>query len=134
MLPTEAIAGKNALNTRVTRRVGVESVTQVPILGEVMNKRHRDILVLASHQRSVLAEQIRSIRTNLHTGIGTADGRQVLLFTSSMSGEGKSFVSLNLGASLALMAQPTVIVEIDMRMPRLHQLSISIIRWVLART
>lgn len=122
LLPTAAIAGKRALNTRVTRRVDVESVTQVPILGEVMNKRHRDILVVAPHQRSVLAEQIRSIRTNLHTSIGPADGRQVLLFTSSMSGEGKSFVSLNLGASLALMAQPTVIVEMDMRMPRLHQL------------
>lgn len=122
LVPTAAIAGKRALNTRVTRRVDVESVTQVPILGEVMNKRHRDILVVAPHQRSVLAEQIRSIRTNLHTSIGPADGRQVLLFTSSMSGEGKSFVSLNLGASLALMAQPTVIVEMDMRMPRLHQL------------
>ena len=45
-----------------------------------------------------------------------------MLFTSSMSGEGKSFLSLNLGASLALMGQPTVIVEMDMRMPRLHQI------------
>lgn len=122
VLPTAAIAGKNALNTRVTRRTDVENVTQVPILGEVMNKRHRDILIVAPQQQSVLAEQIRSIRTNLQIGTGTADSRQVMLFTSSMSGEGKSFVSLNLGASLALTAQPTVILEMDMRMPRLHQL------------
>lgn len=122
LLPTAAVAGKNALNTRVTRRTDVETVTQVPILGEVMNKRHRDILVVAPHHRSVVAEQIRSIRTNLQVWNDETDPKQVLLFTSSMSGEGKSFVSLNLGASLALTNQPTVIVELDMRMPRLHQL------------
>ena len=122
LLPTAAIAAKNALNTRVTRRTDVETVTQVPILGEVMNKRHRNILVVAPHYRSVVAEQIRSIRTNLQVWNNEVDPKQVLLFTSSMSGEGKSFVSLNLGASLALTSQPTVIVEMDMRMPRLHQL------------
>ncbi|MFD2937179.1 GumC family protein [Spirosoma flavum] len=122
LVPTAAIAGKSSLNNRVTRRVDVENMTQVPILGEVMNKRHRDILIVAPHQRSVIAEQIRSIRTNLQFGIGDAEEKQVMLFTSSMSGEGKSFVSLNLGASLALTGQPTVILEMDLRMPRLHQL------------
>ena len=122
IFPTAVVAGKNALNTRVTRRVDVESVTQVPILGEVMSKRHRDVLIVAPHQRSVIAEQIRSIRTNIQVWNGDTDQRQVLLFTSSMSGEGKSFVSMNLGASLALTGQPTVILEMDMRMPRLHQL------------
>lgn len=122
IFPTAVVAGKNALNTRVTRRVDVENGTQVPILGEVMNKRHRDVLIVAPHQRSVIAEQIRSIRTNIQVWNGDTDQRQVLLFTSSMSGEGKSFVSLNLGASLALTGQPTVILEMDMRMPRLHQL------------
>ncbi|WP_460961056.1 GumC family protein [Spirosoma litoris] len=122
LLPTGVIAGRNALNTRVTRRVDVEHVTQVPILGEVMNKRQRETLIVAPNQRSVIAEQIRSIRTNLQTWTGEGGPKQVMLFTSSMSGEGKSFVSLNLGASLALMRQPTVILEMDMRMPRLHQL------------
>ncbi|MBD2701422.1 polysaccharide biosynthesis tyrosine autokinase [Spirosoma sp. BT702] len=122
LLPTAAIAGKQALNTRVTRRFDVENSTQVPILGEVMNKRHRDVLVVAPHQRSVIAEQIRSIRTNLQGWASDVTPKQVMLFTSSMSGEGKSFVSLNLGASMAMMGQPTVILEMDMRMPRLHQL------------
>lgn len=122
LVPTAAVAARSMLNTRVTRRADVESVTQVPILGEVMNKRHRDILVVAPQQRSVIAEQIRSIRTNIQIWNEETDQKQVLLFTSSMSGEGKSFVSLNLGASLALTGQPTVILEMDMRMPRLHQL------------
>lgn len=121
LLPAAGVAGRKALNTRVTRRGDVEEVTQVPILGEVMSKRHRDVLVVAPNNRSVIAEQIRTIRTNLQLGRQDTDASQVLLFTSSISGEGKSFLSLNLGASLSLLRQPTVILEMDMRMPRLHQ-------------
>lgn len=121
LLPTAAVASRTALNTRVTRRVDVEDVTQVPILGEVMNKRHRDGLVVGPNNRSVIAEQIRAIRTNLQIGRSEINDSQVFLFTSSISGEGKSFLSLNLGASLAMLRQPTVILEMDMRMPRLHQ-------------
>jgi tyrosine-protein kinase Etk/Wzc len=122
LIPTAAIAGKGAMNTRVSRRGDVEGVTQVPILGEVMNKRHRDVLIVAPNNRSVIAEQIRSIRTNLHLAKGVSETSQVILFTSSISGEGKSFISLNLGASMALLKEPTVILEMDMRLPRLHQL------------
>ncbi|GAB3558503.1 GumC family protein [Spirosoma fluminis] len=121
LIPTGAIAGKGALNTRVMRRHDVEEVTQVPILGEVMNKRQRDVLVVAPQSRSVIAEQIRTIRTNLHTGMIDGEQSQVILFTSSISGEGKSFLAQNLGASLALLRQPTVILEMDLRMPKLHQ-------------
>ena len=122
LLPTGAIAGRRAMNNRVMRRGDVETVSQVPIVGEVMSNRQRETLVVAPHQRSVIAEQIRSIRTNLQAWNEETSTKQVILFTSSMSGEGKSFVSLNLGASMAMMRQPTVIVEMDMRMPRLHQL------------
>ncbi|MBC3787708.1 GumC family protein [Spirosoma utsteinense] len=121
LVPTAAIASKGALNTRVMRRGDVEEVTNVPILGEVMHKRQREALVVAPNNRSVIAEQIRTIRTNLHIGQSEDASSRVLLFTSSMSGEGKSFISLNLGASLAMLKQPTVILEMDMRMPRLHQ-------------
>ncbi|MBD2752282.1 GumC family protein [Spirosoma validum] len=120
-VPTAAITARQALNTRVSRRNDVEDGTQVPILGEVMSKRHRDVLVVAPNNRSVIAEQIRAIRTNLQLGKHESTESQVLLCTSSISGEGKSFISLNLGASLAMLRQPTVILEMDMRMPRLHQ-------------
>ncbi len=121
LLPTAGVAGRNALNTRVVRRADVEGMTQVPILGEVMNKRRRDVMVVAPQSRTMIAEQIRTIRTSLNIGKGETEDSQVVLFTSSISGEGKSFISLNLGASLAMLKQPTVILEMDMRMPRLHQ-------------
>ena len=121
LIPTAAVAGRSALNTRISRRNEVEDSTQIPILGEVMSKRNRDTLVVAPHNRSVIAEQIRTIRTNLQLGRADVTESQVLLCTSSISGEGKSFISLNLGASLSMLRLPTVIIEMDMRVPRLHQ-------------
>lgn len=121
LVPTAFVTGKQMLSTRVTRRMDVETVTQVPILGEVMSKRKRDLMVVAPHSQTMIAEQIRTIRTNLHSGKGEVPTSQVVLFTSSISGEGKSFVSLNLGASMAMLKQPTVILEMDLRMPGLHQ-------------
>ncbi|GAA4416057.1 polysaccharide biosynthesis tyrosine autokinase [Nibrella viscosa] len=120
MLPVGAIAMRDALNDRVGRRSDIESVSQVPILGEIMQSRNPEQLVMVSNKRSVIAEQIRTLRTNLQFLRSTPGGSQVVLFTSSISGEGKSFLSLNLGASLALVDRPTVILEMDLRKPKLH--------------
>lgn len=120
MLPVGVIAGRDALNDRVSRRSDVEDASQVPILGEIAASRNSDPLVMVSGKRSVIAEQIRSLRTNLQFLRSNPTGSQVVLFTSSISGEGKSFLSLNLGASLALVDRPTVILEMDLRKPKLH--------------
>ncbi|SDM67738.1 GumC family protein [Siphonobacter aquaeclarae] len=120
VIPAGAITAKDALNNRVMRRTDVEEVTQVPILGEVVKSKDADRLIMAPQNRSVISEQIRTIRTNLQF-LKSATDSQVLLFTSSISGEGKSFVSLNLGASLALVDRPTVILEMDLRKPKLRE-------------
>lgn len=120
MLPVGAMATRDALNNRVTRRADVEGSTHVPILGEVTKNKNAETLVLAPRSRSVIAEQIRTLRTNLQFLRTNAGESQVLLFTSSISGEGKSFVSLNLGASLALVDRKTVILEMDLRKPGLR--------------
>lgn len=121
LLPVAVMAGKDALNDRVTRRGDVEEVTQIPILGELVKQRHAESLVVTAKGQSVIGEQIRTLRANLPF-LRNEDGKsQVLLFTSSVSGEGKSFVSLNLGASLALVDRPTVILDMDLRMPKLQK-------------
>ncbi|MBO0933185.1 GumC family protein [Fibrella aquatilis] len=119
-LPIAGIAASDALNNRIMRRTDVESNTHVPILGEVVKKRQPGALVVALNNQSIIAEQIRTLRTNLQYLRDSREGSQVLLFTSSISGEGKSFVSLNLGASLALAGRRVVILEMDLRKPRLR--------------
>lgn len=120
LLPVGVMAARDALNDRVSRRSDVEDVSQVPILGEIMASRNVDPLVMVSGKRSVIAEQIRTLRTNLQFLRSSPTDSQVIMFTSSISGEGKSFLSLNLGASLALVDRPTVILEMDLRKPKLH--------------
>lgn len=120
LLPVGVIAARDALNDRVSRRSDVEDVSQVPILGEIMASRNVHPLVMVSGKRSVIAEQIRTLRTNLQFLRSNPTDSQVVMFTSSISGEGKSFLSLNLGASLALVDRPTVILEMDLRKPKLH--------------
>lgn len=122
LFPIGVIAGRDALNTRVRRRADVEENTRVPILGEVVKSRGRkSSLVVTPKSRTMIAEQIRGLRANLQYVRNDAHSSQVVLFTSSISGEGKSFISLNLGASLALVDKPTVILEMDLRIPRLHE-------------
>ncbi len=120
MIPVGVIAGRDSLNNRIMRRLDVEESTHVPILGEVVKKRQPEAIVVVSRSQSIIAEQIRTLRTNLQFLRDSPEGSQVLLFTSSISGEGKSFVSLNLGASLALVGRRTVILEMDLRKPRLR--------------
>ncbi|SOD91810.1 GumC family protein [Spirosoma fluviale] len=120
LVPVGLIAARDALNNRVRRRSDVEEASQVPILGEVVESDSSKALVVVSRSRSVIAEQIRALRTNLQFLRSNPSGSQVILFTSSISGEGKSFMSLNLGASLALVDRPTVILEMDLRKPKLH--------------
>ncbi|SOD98333.1 GumC family protein [Spirosoma fluviale] len=122
LVPVGFITAKDSLNNRVMHRTDVEDVTQVPILGEVVRSQEvlADSVVFKPRLQSVIGEQIRILRTNLHFLRSDPANPQVVLFTSSISGEGKSFLSLNLGASLAMVDNKTVILEMDLRKPKLH--------------
>ncbi|CCH57133.1 capsular exopolysaccharide family [Fibrisoma limi BUZ 3] len=119
IIPIGIIGSRELINTRVTRRVDVEKITQAPIIGELTRKQEPDYLVVTMTNQSLIAEQFRTLRASLPDI--QSDKSQVLLLTSSISGEGKSFISLNLGASLALVGKPTVILDMDLRRPRLHK-------------
>jgi tyrosine-protein kinase Etk/Wzc len=121
LLPVGVLAFYDAINNRIKRRTDVEEGTQVPILGEVVKKKQPESLVIGHNTNTIIAEQIRTLRTSLNYLREHREGGQVLLFTSSIEGEGKSFISLNLGASLALIGMRTVILEMDLRRPSLRQ-------------
>ncbi|TZF84457.1 polysaccharide biosynthesis tyrosine autokinase [Pedobacter sp. BS3] len=118
-LPVGIIYIIDLLNNKIKSRKDIERFTRIPVLADIAYSEHEDAIVINGASRSILAEQIRALRTNL-SFLAPGKGIQSLLFTSSMSGEGKSFVSLNLGASLAMIGKKTVILELDMRKPKLH--------------
>lgn len=105
------------LNDKVNSRNDIERVTKATILGEVGHSTSGETLIVNKNARSMVAEQFRTIRSNLQYIIGKSP-KTTIMVTSSFGGEGKSFVSTNVACSLALTGRKTVIVEFDIRKPR----------------
>ncbi len=123
-LPVLLIFLLESLNDRVNSRLDVEKGTDAPIIGEIGHSFNKDSLVVKPNNRGVVAEQFRIIRSNLQFFLTNIE-KPVLLVTSSFSGEGKSFISTNLGAVLALASKKTIVIELDIRKPKiLSQLNI----------
>jgi tyrosine-protein kinase Etk/Wzc len=111
---------KELLNIRINSKSDIEKVTLAPIIGEISHNKENVNIVVTGNSRSLISEHFRSLRTNLQYVIDTSKSN-VFLFTSSMSGEGKSFISLNLGNALALTGKKVVFMEMDLRKPKLSE-------------
>jgi len=95
---------------------------EVPMLGIVPN--YKDVipisqLLVDKKPKSIIAESLRSIRSNLEF-LSTSDGPKVLAITSTISGEGKTFVALNLAGIIAFSEKKVIIIDLDMRKPKIH--------------
>jgi tyrosine-protein kinase Etk/Wzc len=123
ILPTLLISLIYMLNNTVQNRQQIESLAQVSVLAEIGELRKKGNLpvpsIIPMASRSAVAEQFRSLRTNLQY---LGDGHcRVVLCTSSIGNEGKSFVSTNLATSLAYADKRVVLVGLDLRKPSLHE-------------
>lgn len=117
-IPIIAIYLCNLLRTRMEGRADVDKHTGLPILGEICFDRSGEKLVVSNTSTSASAELFRMMRSNLQF-ILASPGDKVVMVTSSMSGEGKSYISTNLAAALALLGKKTVLVGMDIRKPQL---------------
>jgi capsular exopolysaccharide synthesis family protein len=96
----------------------LEKATGIPLLGElVFSHRSEDTTLIQPNERLLIAEQLRDLRTNLSYTNVQKEGAQVLLITSSISGEGKSFLTVNLAASLTRVEKKVLVMECDLRKP-----------------
>jgi capsular exopolysaccharide synthesis family protein len=92
----------------------LENQLKAPIVGEISLVEQANKLVVFTKNKSRQAEQIRSLRTNIE--FMRADGGiKIILITSGISNEGKSFLSANLGSALAIMGKKTVLLGFDLR-------------------
>ena len=102
-------------------RSEVENKMDIPILGELVQVKDKDPIVIMEGKRTVVAEQFRSIRTNL-AFMGLNEKRNTLMISSSISGEGKSFVAINLAISFTLTGKKVALMEMDLRKPKLSKI------------
>lgn len=98
----------------------VEKLTSLPVIGDIplANDKQGSIAVF-ENQNNLMSETFRNVRTNLQFML--EQGKKVILITSTVSGEGKSFVSSNLAISLSLLGKKVVIVGLDIRKPGLNK-------------
>jgi tyrosine-protein kinase Etk/Wzc len=118
LLPVGLATLIEVLQDKVRNRADVEKYTHAPILGEIGHSSNEQTLVVTKNNRHFISEQFRIVRTSLQYVIGKKE-RPVILVTSSFSGEGKSFVSTNIAAVMALAGKKTVIMEFDIRKPKI---------------
>jgi tyrosine-protein kinase Etk/Wzc len=116
-LPAVFIFASEMLNDKVNSRQDIEKITGVPIVGEIGHSFEKQPLVVRPNHRGVVAEQFRILRSNLQYILPHVQ-KPVLMVTSSFSGEGKSYISTNLGAVMALANKKTIILEFDIRKPK----------------
>jgi len=116
-IPALFIFGAELLNDKIQSRFDIQKYTQAPILGEVGHSFAEHALVVNRNSRSVIAEQFRIVRTSLQYFLQKKE-KATILVTSTFSGEGKSFASTNIAAVQALAGKKTILLEFDIRKPK----------------
>ena len=105
---------------KIEGRADVEKLTSAPIVGDIpLTDEKQGAIAVFENQNNLMSETFRNIRTNLQFML--ENDKKVILVTSTVSGEGKSFISANLAISLSLLGKKVVIVGLDIRKPGLNK-------------
>ena len=104
----------SALNVEVESQDDIERITDLPVLGKILHNKYKTRNVMFEFPRSNIAESFRALRTNLDFYVRGGQ-KKVIMVTSSLEGEGKSFVSMNIAMSYAQLGRKTILLDFDMR-------------------
>ena len=120
-IPGGAILLLEFFNTKIENKKDIEKNTNIPIIGTIgHNEIHNDIPVYID-PKSAIAESFRSLRTNLQY-ILREKNQKIVMISSTISGEGKTFAAVNLAAIMAMTNKKVLLVGLDLRKPSLHKI------------
>ena len=115
------VSAKELFSNKVLFRSDIEDYSDMPVVAELTNVKSSDVIAINSPNNLYITEQFRHLRAS----IGLFSNKQMkrkILVTSSITGEGKSFVSSNLAVSLAATRKKVVLVDLDMRNPKTSEI------------
>ncbi len=119
------IGTKYVLHDTISSQRELESGTTAPLLGVIpmyqKEKLDTSRLVVYQNPKSTMSEAFRSVRTNMDFMFQMQQKKRIIAVTSTISGEGKTFVALNLSGVIALSSHKVVLLDLDMRRPKVHQ-------------
>lgn len=114
LLPLVFFFIKSNLNNKIESQENIEKITNVPVLGKILHNRKKTNNVVFDNPNSNISESYRALRTNLEYYI-RGGYKKVIMITSSISGEGKSFNALNIAMCYAQLGRKTILIDFDLR-------------------
>jgi tyrosine-protein kinase Etk/Wzc len=117
-IPFGFVGIKSIFNNKIESQNDIERLTDVPVLGKILHNKFQTDNVLFEFPNSNISESFRVLPTNLNFYV--RGGKKVIMVTSCMQGEGKSFVALNLAMSYAQLGRRTILVNFDLRKPKTY--------------
>lgn len=107
-----------ALDNKISTKEDIANITSAPFLGVIGLSRRKEQLVVSKGNRSSIAEMFRLLRTNL-LYLSNNKAAKTIMVTSTISGDGKSFISINLASTIAISGKKTLILGLDLRKPKM---------------
>lgn len=116
--PTFVISIYFLFNDRILDKKDIEQITSAPILGQIMHNDSGYNIVNSNSPKSGIAESFRAIRTNIQY-LASDKNEKVICITSSVGGEGKTFIAMNLASIFSVTGGKTILIGADMRKPKI---------------
>lgn len=121
IIPLAFIYIQQLLQSRIITRKDLSKLTKLPILAEIPNLKNKENTLVAFNDVSPVAEAFRIFVTNLKFLLPPIEGSQTIMVTSSVKGEGKTFMSTNLSIILASSRNKVLVIGADVRNPQLQR-------------
>lgn len=120
LLPVIGLSIKDYFTTTLQSIAEVEKKVQLPILASIAYSHHNTEMVLDKYPRSLVSESFRKMRAGLRF-LENKEGCNKIMFTSFLSGDGKTFSALNTAVMMAKAGKKTLLLGLDMRKPKIYE-------------
>jgi tyrosine-protein kinase Etk/Wzc len=120
IFPLIIILAIDFFNNKIENHAQLQQLTKIPLVGSIVHNTKNTALVIANHPKSQVSEAFRNLRSNI-SYLGGKKVKKIIMVTSTVSGEGKTFISMNLSSVMAIGGYKTLLIGVDLRKPKIFQ-------------